>query len=185
MNATRVLVSYATAQGSTTGVAERVADVLTDAGLDVLCRPAAPHLDPAAFDAVVVGSAVHNMAWLPPAADLLRRAAASGRPIWCFSVGGVNPRGPVSTFIAGHEATRVARGFPGGFRARDHRVFGGIVQMAGVPLWGRLFWRLMGGRPGDHRNWPAIESWARAIATELTRSGTPTADRSPAPRSPA
>lgn len=185
MNAPRVLVGYATAQGSTTGVAERVATVLTDAGLDVLCRPVAPDLDPAGFDVLVLGSAVHNMAWLPPALDFLGRAAVSGRPVWCFSVGGVNPRGAISTFIAGQEATRVARGFPGGFRARDHHVFGGIVQMSGVPLWGRLFWRLMGGRPGDHRNWPAIESWARDIASELTRSGTPAGDRSSAPRSPA
>ena len=154
------------------------------------CRPVAADLDPARFDALVLGSAVHNMSWLPPAVDFLRRAAGTGRPIWCFSVGGVEPRGPVTTRITVREARTLARAFPGGFLARDHRVFGDVVQMSGVPLWGRLFWRLMGSRPGDHPNWPAIEAWARGIAAELTTdevtaARTRVADRPPAPHSPA
>jgi menaquinone-dependent protoporphyrinogen oxidase len=41
--------------------------------------------------------------------------------------------------------------------------------MNGLPLWGRVFWRLIGGRPGDHRNWPAVDSWAGQIAAEVKR----------------
>jgi hypothetical protein len=52
-------------------------------------------------------------------------------------------------------------------------VFRGIVVMTGVPLWARLFWRQMGGQPGDHRNWASIERWATEIATELAASLTP------------
>ena len=74
----RVLVSYATAVGSTAGIAERIADVLRTAGRDVVCRPADPDLDLAGFDALVMGSAVHDMAWLPSAVTMLHRAAASG-----------------------------------------------------------------------------------------------------------
>lgn len=183
MSAPRVLVGYATAQGSTAGIAERIAVVLTNAGHSVLCRPVGPDLDPAAFDALVVGSAVHDMAWLPPATDFLRRAAGSDRRIWCFSVGGVTPRGPLTRRVAVQEAHRVARGFPGGLAVRDHQLFGGIVQMAGVPLWGRLFWRVMGGRPGDHRDWSAIEAWARSIAAELPAAEVPTHGRARPPRS--
>jgi len=53
-DATRVLVGYATAAGSTTGIAERIAATLRDAGGDVTCRPVGPDLDPAAFDVLVV-----------------------------------------------------------------------------------------------------------------------------------
>jgi menaquinone-dependent protoporphyrinogen oxidase len=42
--------------------------------------------------------------------------------------------------------------------------------MKGLPLWGRAFWRLVGGRPGDHRDWPAMESWAGQIAAEVLRN---------------
>jgi|tagenome__1003787_1003787.scaffolds.fasta_scaffold20730701_1 menaquinone-dependent protoporphyrinogen oxidase len=177
MDALLVLVGYATAQGSTAGVGERIATVLTDAGHEVVCRPVGPDLDPAAFDAIVVGSAVHNMSWLPAAIDFLGRAAVSDRPIWCFSVGGVNPRGAVTARITDLEAKRVAKGFPQGFVAQDHRVFGGVVQMSGVPIRGRLFWRLVGSRPGNHRDWPAIDAWAESIAAGLTAVSTPAGGR--------
>jgi hypothetical protein len=65
--APRALVAYSTAAGSTAGIAERIAQVLRDADL-------------AGVDGLVVGSAVHDMAWLAPWVEVLRRAAASGTP---------------------------------------------------------------------------------------------------------
>src|SRR5687767_8625012 len=170
---TRVLVGYATAAGSTAGIAERIAATLRQTGADVTCRPVGPDLEPAGFDALVVGSAVHNMAWLRPALDFLGRIPVDGdHPTWCFSVGGVAPDGPLTRRMTSLGVGKVGQGFPAGFRARGHRFFGGIVEMEGIPLWGRLFWRLMGGRPGDHRDWPAVEGWARQIAAEVAPRGT-------------
>jgi menaquinone-dependent protoporphyrinogen oxidase len=171
----RVLVTYATAAGSTAGIAERIAATLRDEDCAVVCRPVGPDLDPTEYDAVVIGSAVHSMAWLRPAIDVLGRIPDAGhRPTWCFSVGGVAPHGPVTRYMTTQEARKVEQGFPASFHAREHRFFGGIVDMSGVPLWGKVFWRLVGGRPGDHRNWPAVDAWARQIAAELTRARTTT-----------
>jgi menaquinone-dependent protoporphyrinogen oxidase len=90
----RVLVGYATAAGATAGIAERIADDLRAAGCDVVCCPAGPDLDPTTFEALVVGSAVHNMSWLTPAVDLLTRIPIGRqRSTWCFSVGGGQPAG--------------------------------------------------------------------------------------------
>ena len=168
---TRVLVAYATAAGSTTGVAERIADTLRRAGADVVCRPAGPDIDPDDFDAFVVGSAVHNMAWLTPAVDLLRRLADRDPSVWCFSVGGVQPKGAVTRWMTDQELQRVAQAFPASFRPRAHKLFGGIIDMKGTPLWGRLFFRVTGGRPGDHRDWPAIEAWGEEVARNLPTAG--------------
>ena len=108
---TRVLVGYATAAGSTAGIAERIAATLRETGADVTCRPVGPDLDPAAFDVLVVGSAVHNMAWLRPALDFLGRIPADGnRPTWCFSVGGVAPHGPADP---AHDLARGPQGRAG------------------------------------------------------------------------
>ena len=169
MNETpRVLVGYATAAGSTAGIAERIADTLRERGCAVVCRPVGPDLDPSGYDALVVGSAVHDMAWLRPAVDFLGRVpAGDGMRVWCFSVGGMTPAGPVTRRMTTREVRRVEEGFPPGCRAREHRFFGGIVELKEVPLWGRLFWRVFGGRSGDHRDWPAVESWARQIAAAL------------------
>jgi menaquinone-dependent protoporphyrinogen oxidase len=163
----RALVGYATAAGSTAGVAERIADVLRRSGTEVTCRPVGPDVDPAGFDAFVIGSAVHDMSWLPPALDFLRRIADQDRPVWCFSVGGTQPRSAITRWLTDLERQRVARAFPASFRPRAHRMFGGIVDVRGTPLWGRLFYRITGGRPGDHRDWPAIEAWGGEIARDL------------------
>jgi menaquinone-dependent protoporphyrinogen oxidase len=170
----RVLVGYATAAGSTAGIAERIAETLRDSGCDVVCRPVGPDLDPKPFSALVVGSAVHNMAWLQPALDFLGRVPTTeNRPTWCFSVGGVAPHGAVTRRMTALEVRKVEQAFPPAFRPREHCFFGGIVEMKGVPLWGRVFWRMIGGRPGDHRDWPAIEDWAQRIATEVTNQQRP------------
>jgi menaquinone-dependent protoporphyrinogen oxidase len=164
---THVLVGYATANGSTAGVAERIAARLRGLGCEVDCRPVGPDLEPGRFQAIVLGSAVHNMAWLRPAVDFLHRMPGT-TPTWFFSVGGVEPRGPFTRRLTALEIARVEQGFPSAFRGRVHRLFAGVVQMAGLALWGRMFWRLIGGRDGDHRDWAAIDRWAAGIAAEIT-----------------
>jgi menaquinone-dependent protoporphyrinogen oxidase len=168
----RIALLHATAAGSTTGIAERIHEVLAAAGYAVRAEQliAERPLDPPDADAVVIGSAVHDMAWLPPALDALVVLAAMDRipPLWCFSVAGVQPHGVVTRALAAQEIRRVERGFPPGLRPEDHHLFGGIVRFDGMPLWGRLFYRFVaGGRPGDHRDWPAVESWAATVATDL------------------
>jgi menaquinone-dependent protoporphyrinogen oxidase len=163
-----VLVGYATAAGSTRGVAERIAARLLDAGLPVTCAPLGPEVQPAAFRAWVLGSAVHAMAWLPAATEFLTRAATTPRPCWAFSVGGLPPTGRVRRWMVGQEARRVQRGFPAGLALRDHQVFAGVLSTAGVNWPGRLFWRALGGRPGDQRDWAAIDRWATAVAAQLS-----------------
>lgn len=64
------------------------------------------------------------------------------------------------------EIRRVERAFPSGVRSREHRFFGCIVETVGLPLWGRASWWLVGRRPGDHRDWPAIDRRASWIAAE-------------------
>jgi menaquinone-dependent protoporphyrinogen oxidase len=171
----RVLVAYATAAGSTAGVAERIADVIRRSGAEVICRPAGPDIAADDFDAFVVGSAVHNMAWLAPALDFVRRISDGGRPVWCFSVGGIQPRNAATRRLTDLELQRVTQGFPPSFRPRAHRMFVGIIGMQGTPLWGRLFFRFTGGRSGDHRDWPTIEAWGEEIARDL-----PVVDAGPA-----
>jgi menaquinone-dependent protoporphyrinogen oxidase len=168
----RVLVGYATASSSTQGISERIAERLQGAADEVVVRPVGPDLDPARFDALVLGSAVHGMSWLPPALDFLRRVAdAPGdHAVWCFSVGGLAPGPGLAGRLARQELGRIEQGFPPGFRPREHRIFTGVVQTAGVPWYGRLFWRAVGGRPGDHRDWPAIEAWGGTIAAAVSVS---------------
>jgi menaquinone-dependent protoporphyrinogen oxidase len=127
------------------------------------------------YDAVVLGSAIHNMAWLPRAAAFMRDNAADlgDRPVWLFSVSSV---GETSSFF-GPRVTGIMRRMRrepkdiAGFRQildlRDHRTFAGAVERTHWNLAGHLFLKAFGGSYGDHRDWSDIDTWADRIAEQL------------------
>src|SRR5690606_28803174 len=84
-----VLVGYATAHGSTRTIAERMAAVLSRAGLTAEARPLEEVEDADAYRVFVLGSAVHGQSWLPPAREFVRDNldVLGSRPVWIFSVG--------------------------------------------------------------------------------------------------
>lgn len=170
-----VLVGYASARSSTTGIAEEIGDQLLKAGVRSLVRPIRDVRHLAFYDAVILGSAVHNGGWLPEASAFLARNAneLSSLPLWLFSVSSV---GETSSFF-GPRVTRLirrtrkdalavadARKWP---EFRGHRDFAGAIERG---QWGRvgdLFLKVCGGVPGDHRDWQAVDEWARSIASQV------------------
>ncbi|WP_149550183.1 flavodoxin domain-containing protein [Streptomyces marokkonensis] len=164
-----VLVGYATAHGSTRTIAERTAAVLSRAGLTAGARSMADVGDPGAYRAFVLGSAVHGQSWLPPARDFLRDHldVLASRPVWLFSVGvPAALRGPWRRLAPG-ELPAIEEGLPPDLRPRGHRLFSGVVERGDFPRAGRVFFRLVGGRYGDFRDWEAVDLWAGGIAGEL------------------
>ncbi|BFV55403.1 hypothetical protein KCMC57_up05070 [Kitasatospora sp. CMC57] len=173
----KVFVGYATAHGSTRGVAERIAAVLGRNGHQVVLGSLHRPTDPRGFDAVVLGSAVHDGKWLPEAVESVRRDADTlGRcRVWLYSVSLVGGRTSavrpgVARRLRGLKARRGAE-LPTELRAAlrpvDHHDFAGAVAPEHWPITGRLVFRMMGGRYGDHRDWAEIEDWADGIARTL------------------
>jgi menaquinone-dependent protoporphyrinogen IX oxidase len=83
-----VLVGYATEHGSTQGAAMRIRDRLQQHGVAADVRPMSEVQDLSRYDAAVLGSAIHDGKWLPPARQFVDRNAAGlrERPVWMFSV---------------------------------------------------------------------------------------------------
>ena len=177
----KVLVGYATAHGSTKGIAEEIGHVLADAGLPTEVRAIDEINALAAYDAVVLGSAIHNMAWLPQATAFVQSHAAdlSLRSVWLFSVSSV---GDTSSFF-GRRAARLMRRmrseprditqFRQAIQPRGHRTFCGAIERAHWSLAGHLFLKAFGGSYGDHRDWPDIDNWAEAVARQLLAASNP------------
>lgn len=172
----RVLVAYASPAGSTRGVAERIADRLRLAGEEADALPvfALEGLE-AGYDAVIVGSAVHNGKWMPEARAFVDAHSTElrGMPCWLFSVSSV---GDANSALGGWGTRLVrkmapmptdARDLLGRTGARGHRNFAGRLVPRHWGRMGHLFVRLTGGRFGDHRNWADIEAWADGIAASL------------------
>jgi menaquinone-dependent protoporphyrinogen oxidase len=84
-----VLVAYATKKGSTHEVAEAVADVLRERGLDVEVRAAGEVHDLTRYGAVVIGGALYMGRWHRAAARLLsrHRKELATRPLAVFAMG--------------------------------------------------------------------------------------------------
>lgn len=170
-----VLIVYASPGGSTRGIAERIGKRLQDGGYDVELRDAADAPAPDSYEAVIAGSPVYNQRWRPSAAAYVREHVASlrERPTWLFTVSSVGDR---ESFFP-ERVAKVIRKIGGdskeitamrkAVRAQEHRNFAGAVKRGDWPLRGHLFLRALGGRYGDHRNWPAIDAWADQIADTL------------------
>ena len=158
----KVLVAYATKQGSTAEVAVAIADVLRDAGHEVDVRPARDVQRLDGCDAVVVGSGLYSAHWLRDANRFLKRhqAALQQVPVWLFSSGPLDYSAEFDDIpLSPHVEPEVA---PIGIRG--HRTFGGrllatTAEEAGI---------LETHRIGDFRNWDRIRAWAGEIAAALT-----------------
>jgi menaquinone-dependent protoporphyrinogen oxidase len=185
----RVLIVHASRHGSTAGIAERIGEVLRDAGLDAVVAPAADQPDPQPFDACVVGAGVYMGSWVREAPEYLERfvATLATKPVWLFSSGPLpgstkeskgpdvdpveNALGPATG--PGSGGRRRIEDLAARIHPREHRVFTGRFDPKDPPkaMSERIVRMLPAAKgvlpPGDFRDWPAIEGWAREIASQL------------------
>src|SRR6476620_7719730 len=100
-------------------------------------------------------------------------AARSKLPVWLFSSGplGVDDPQPQED-PSGLAATM------GGVPVRDHHVFEGKLDPAGLGFGERIAVKMVGAAhgdyrapDGDYRDWDDIRSWASGIAVELRSAG--------------
>jgi menaquinone-dependent protoporphyrinogen oxidase len=158
----RVVVTAASKHGSTEQIAERIADVLSSRGHRVDLTPP-DHVDPGAYDAVVLGSAVYAGHWMPSAKALVERAgeALSTRPTWLFSSGPIGMPPTPDEDPVDVEAMMRATG------AREHRVFAGRLEKSLLSFPERAIVAALHAPMGDFRDWGQIEGWASSIADVL------------------
>jgi menaquinone-dependent protoporphyrinogen oxidase len=170
-----VLVAYASKYGGTRGIAERIAGVLSESGVNAVAQSITITTDLTEYDAFVVGGATYMGSWMKEAVTFARqnRDVLASRPIWLFSSG---PLGSATTDAQGNDVREAAvpkqmaelRELLG---ARDATVFFGVSDHTHFDLRDRLIYAVPGGKKllvdGDFRDWPEVEAWAKAIALAL------------------
>ena len=174
----KVLVAYATRHGSTAGIAERIAEVLSHHGHPAEAIDVEEVDNVHAYDAVVLGGAAYMYHWLKPAVKFAHRerAALAERPVWLFSSG---PTGTDQVDKEGRDVREASR--PKEFdeltellSPRGERVFFGAYDPDQKPVGfaERMIQHLPSSARdaiprGDFRDWDDIEAWAQQIATDL------------------
>ncbi len=164
----RVLVSAASMHGSTSDIAQVIAQVLSEQGLTVTVLPPEEVRSIDEYDAVIIGSAVYASHWLDPATDLVNRCLdqLGTRPVWLFSSGPVgNPVSKLALAMA-KDPVEVA-GLRIATRARDHRRFAGKLDRKVLSHAQRASLLVFHGLEGDFRDWAEIRQWASGIAEQL------------------
>jgi len=165
---TQVLVAYATKYGATAEIAEKIGQVLRQAGLrtDVLPADRVSNLTP--YKAVVLGSAVYIGRWRKEAAKFLKanETVLAEKPVWLFSSGPTGEGDPVE----------LAQGwrFPGKLQPiadrigpHDIAIFHGAMDVNKLNFIEKWMIKNVKAPLGDYRDWEAITAWATAIADEL------------------
>ena len=168
----RILVAYASRFGSTAGVAECIGKVLSEGDMQVDVLPMSEVADLSAYDAVVAGSAINGGAWLPGATEWVRQhqSQLARKPFAAFLVcmtltmrKGEEYRSHVATWLDPVRAMvkPVSEGlFPGALDIKRIPSFSDRLKFRLSVLFG--VWK-----EGDHRDWPAVQDWAKQLQHAL------------------
>jgi len=169
----KILVTYASRLGSTSGVAEAIGKTLAENGAEVEVRRMEEVTDLSAYDAVVAGSAIRGKQWLPEAMQFMRthQAVLRQKPFAAFLVcmtfamkNGEKYRPHVATFLEPvHALVRpVSEGlFAGALNIGKIESFSKRLQFRLSVLFG--VWK-----EGDYRDWNAIREWATSLGPLLS-----------------
>lgn len=175
-----VLVGYGTSEGQTARVAERIGDVLAEAGHDVdlvhVTHPPAG-LDPATYDGIVVGASVHMGRHQSSVTDFVRdhRETLNRLPSAFVSV----------SLTAAHDdpadrepATDLLSTFleETGWEPDRTTLVAGALKYSEYGLMKRFLMRRIAGRAGgdtdtsrdyEYTDWDDVEAFARAFGSLL------------------
>jgi menaquinone-dependent protoporphyrinogen oxidase len=158
----KTLIAYASKHGSTQEVAEQVAQILRDSGLDVDVRPASSVDDVDAYDALVIGGALYMGHWHRDARRLLSRVSSElrERPVFVFGMGPMDLEETSVDEARKHVDEALAK-VPD-VHPVSVAIFGGVVHP------GELHFPFNHMAETDARDPEAIRAWSGDIAAVLT-----------------
>jgi menaquinone-dependent protoporphyrinogen oxidase len=163
-----ILVAYATKYGATAEIAERIAQVLRQAGLQTDVNPADRVSDLTPYRAVVLGSAVYIGKWRKEAEKFLQtnETALAERQVWLFSSGPTGEGDPVE-LLQGWRIPAVLQPIAERIQPRNIAVFHGNASLKKLNFLEKHMLNTVKAPSGDFRDWEAITTWAEGIAEAL------------------
>ncbi len=165
---TQVLVVYATKYGATAEIAEKIGQVLRQAGLRTDVLPVSGVSDLTPYKAVVLGSAVYIGKWRKAAVKFLQahEKTLTERQVWLFSSGPTGEGDPVE-LTKGWRFPKALQPIIDRIRPCGIAVFHGNVNIKKLNFIEKWMLKNVQTPLGDFRDWEAITSWATAIADVL------------------
>jgi menaquinone-dependent protoporphyrinogen oxidase len=168
----KILVAYATKYGATAEIAEKIGEVLDQAGLETDVLPAEKASDLSAYEAVILGSGVYIGNWRKEAAQFLKKheRALGERAVWLFSSGPTGEGDPAK-LLNGWRLPAGQQAIADRIHPRDITVFNGALKADKLNFFEKWILKNVKATVGDFRDWDAIAAWAASIANALKEPG--------------
>ena len=167
--ATNILVTYASKYGATKEIAEKIGEVLRQAGLQVDVLPVDGIRDLNPYQAIILGSAVYIGKWQKEAVKFLQdnENIMADRPVWLFSSGPTGDGDPVELLEGWHLPVEL-QPVADHIQPRDITVFHGYINPGKVNFIEKWAVKSVVKKPfGDFRDWHNIITWSTKIAEAL------------------
>lgn len=164
-----ILVTYASKYGATKEIAEKIGNVLRQAGLRADVFPVDGTLDATLYEAIILGSAVYIGKWQKQAVEFLRvnEKILANRPVWIFSSGPTGEGDPVE-LVEGLRFPVALQPVFDRIHPRDIAVFHGFINPDKINFIEKWSIKSLVKKPfGDFRDWDAITAWAASITETL------------------
>jgi len=164
----KVLVTYASKYGATAEIAEKIGQVLCQAGLQADILPVKEVKDLTRYDAVILGSAAYVGQWRKEAAGFLQanETTLAQRPTWIFSTGPTGKGNPVE-LLKGWRLPLALQTVAERIHPRDVAVFHGNLDAKKLNFIEKQMIATVKAEYGDFRDWEAITAWAGTVADAL------------------
>ncbi len=172
----KLLVTYASKYGATREIAEKIGEVLCQAGLQADVLPVDSVGDLSNYQAVILGSALYIGKWHKAAETFLKanEKALAERPVWLFSSGPTGVGDPVA-LLDGQRLPPGLQPTADRIRPRDIAVFHGNIDLDKVNFIEKWAVKSVVKKPfGDFRDWNSIAAWTNRII-ETSAVWSPTA----------
>jgi menaquinone-dependent protoporphyrinogen oxidase len=167
---TRILIAYASKHGMTAEIADKIGQVLRQAGLQADVLPVKKVKDLKQYSAAVLGSSIYIAMWRKEMVKFLtnNETLLSAMPVWLFSSGPLGTGNPVE-LSQGWRLPQAQKPLIERIKPRDVALFHGAIDVKKISFFEKWVIKNVKAPTGDFRDWDAIAAWAKGIAEELKK----------------
>ena len=161
----RILVTFASRSGSTSTVADAIALALRKRGFLVMVEPIKQSPSVKGYQAVIIGSAIRQGAWLKEAVSFLtaNQEALRRVRVALFTVHGLNRGDDEQSRLKREAYIEPLRSL---VTPVAHVFFPGRIDPTRLSLFDRLMVKALPAPVGDFRDWTKVNNWADTQLTE-------------------
>lgn len=162
------LITYATKYGATKEIAEKIAEVVSQEGIQTDILPIKQVKNLLEYQAVIMGSAVYIGGWCKEAVKYFKanQSVLSNQRVWIFSSGPTGEGDPVE-LLKGWRLPKKLQATVDQIKPQDIAVFHGKVVLEELSGLHRWMVKKVDSPIGDYRDWEMIAKWAAEIAEQL------------------